>query len=183
MTALNQSAIVLYVMGSLRDKGSWCGETHIQKTLYMCQELTDVPSKFKFVLYKHGPYSFELSQHLQALIADDLVLVLTRPPYGPTLDISDEARTMSSEVSDHTCLTKCINFMSDKLGKKNVGDLERLATAVYINSREGVRISLDKKAVALTQIKPLVEIEAARRAFMEVDCIRSEVSDLGCGTT
>ncbi len=55
MSGPNQTAIVLYTMQSLKGEGSWCGETHVQKTLFLCQKLMGVPSNFKFILYKHGP--------------------------------------------------------------------------------------------------------------------------------
>ena len=47
-----------------------------------------IPSNFKFILYKHGPYSFDLSERLQGLISNSLLSVLTRPPYGPTLGVA-----------------------------------------------------------------------------------------------
>jgi len=35
MSAPNQTSIVLYVMKALKANGSWCGETHVQKTLFL----------------------------------------------------------------------------------------------------------------------------------------------------
>ncbi len=103
MSAPHQTSIVLYVMKALKANGSWCGETHVQKTLFMCQELFGVRSDFKFILYKHGPYSFQLSEHLQGLIADDLIHVRSRPPYGPSLELSEDVsalyRAVASELT------------------------------------------------------------------------------------
>src|SRR6266849_277587 len=98
MSAPNQTSIVLYVMKALKANGSWCGETHVQKTLFLCQELFGVPSNFKFILYKHGPYSFQLSEHLQGLIADEFIHVRSRPPYGPSLELSDDAIVLSRSI-------------------------------------------------------------------------------------
>jgi uncharacterized protein YwgA len=181
MSASDQTAIVLYTMQSLKGEGSWCGETHVQKTLYLCQEVMGVPSNFKFILYKHGPYSFELSEHLQGLIADDLVCVLTRPPYGPTVGVSDEARSIAARVDRNGSVAEHIAFMSKKLSRKGVADLEKLATAVYVNRKYGLEVPIEKRAEVLTSLKPHVSVEAARDAFAEAEAIEDEARSMVVG--
>jgi len=176
MSTSEQTGIVLYTMQSLKGEGSWCGETHVQKTLFLCQELMDVPSKFKFILYKHGPYSFELSGHLQGLIADELICVITRPPYGPTLGVANEARPIVASLERHDSLASKISFMSKKLSKKGVSDLEKLATAVFVNKKFGRELAIEKRANLLTSLKPHVSIDAARNAFIEAESIADEAS-------
>ncbi|MBR0752585.1 hypothetical protein JQ604_10350 [Bradyrhizobium jicamae] len=174
MSALNQTSIVLYVMKALKANGSWCGETHVQKTLFLCQELLGVPSHFKFILYKHGPYSFQLSEHLQGLIADEFVYVRSRPPYGPSLELSDDAAVFARPVAVDGHLSRRLDFIAGKVGRKGVGELERLATAVYVNEKHGVHLSLEQRAGLLTSIKPHVAADAARAAFLEVDSLQRE---------
>ncbi len=174
MITADKTSIVLYTMQTLKGGGSWCGETHVQKTLFICQEVMGVESKFKFILYKHGPYSFDLSEHLQGLIADGLVCVLTRPPYGPTLGLSDEARSIAAKVAGDGEIAARIAFISKKLGQKGVSDLEKLATAVYVNRKVGAKGSIEERAKLLTSLKPHVPVEAAREAFGEVEAIEVE---------
>ena len=166
MSASLQTAIVLSAMKALRAQGSWCGETHIQKTLFISQELLDVPSNFKFILYKHGPYSFDLSEHIQGLIADDLVHVLTRPPYGPTLEAADEI-----QIPRNDSVQKRLEFIAQRLGRRGVGDLEKLATAVFVNRKYGSQTPVERRAEILSNLKPHVSVEAARSAFVEADQI------------
>jgi uncharacterized protein YwgA len=64
---IDRSAILLDVAEQLNANGSWTGETHIQKAAYLMQELLGVPSGFKFVLYRHGPFSFGLRDSLNKL--------------------------------------------------------------------------------------------------------------------
>ena len=162
MSAPDQAAVLLFAMQSLKEEGSWCGETHIQKTLYMCQEIVGTSSKFKFILYKHGPYSFELSECLQGLIADDLIQMQTRPPYGPSLAVSEEARLLAADVNQERRLSDSIRFMSKKLGRKGVAELEKLATATYVNRKFGLDLSLEERARILTSLKSHVPVETAR---------------------
>jgi hypothetical protein len=172
MNASEQDAIVLYTMQSLKSEGSWTGETHVQKALYLCQELMSVPSNFKFVLYKHGPYSFELSAHLQGLITDDLVCIQTRPPYGPSLGVSDDGRSIAARLDRNAEISKRIVFMSKRLGGKGVAELEKLATAVYVDRRYGAQTAIEKRVEILTSIKPHVSAEAARDAFAEAESLQ-----------
>jgi hypothetical protein len=174
MSAPNQTSIVLYVMKALKANGSWCGETHVQKTLFLCQELFGVPSNFKFILYKHGPYSFQLSEHLQGLIADEFVYVRSRPPYGPSLELSEDANAVSRSVFSDAGLVRKLDFIASKLGRKGVGELERIATAVYVNEKHGTSVSIEQRASILTKLKPHVPSDAARSAFLEVDHIQRE---------
>ncbi len=174
MTAVNQTAIVLYTMQALKGEGSWCGETHVQKTLFLCQEMLGIPSNFKFILYKHGPYSFDLSERLQGLISDSLVSVLTRPPYGPTLGVADEARSIAAVVDRDAGVASRIAFMSKKLSQKGVADLEKLATAVYVNRKHGFELPVEERVRIFTGLKPHVNAEAARSAFEEATAIENE---------
>ena len=60
LDGLEQQAIVVETIARLRSHGSWAGETHVQKSLFFLKNLLRVPLNYNFVLYKHGPYSFDL---------------------------------------------------------------------------------------------------------------------------
>ena len=62
-------AVLVALIRSLRAKGSWCGETHIQKAAFFLKNLTGVPIDFDFIIYKHGPFSFELNDELSLMKA------------------------------------------------------------------------------------------------------------------
>ncbi len=74
--------LLLHMIGRLIEKGSWFGETHIQKCIYFLQEYYHVPSGYEYILYKHGPFSFELRDELTVMRADGLLSLIPRPPYG-----------------------------------------------------------------------------------------------------
>lgn len=78
MKKLQRDAILLSLINEMKAKGSWCGETHIQKATYFLQELLGVPLNFEFILYKHGPYSFDLGDEVTAMRADSLLEYQTR---------------------------------------------------------------------------------------------------------
>ena len=85
MNDLQRSAIVATLIKECRARKAFCGETMVQKSVFVLQELLDVPLKFDFALYIYGPFSFELQQHLWSMMADDMLVV--RPmEYGSTFE-------------------------------------------------------------------------------------------------
>jgi len=84
MNPKDQFSVLLDLVVELRNSGSWTGETHVQKATYLLQELLGLPTGFEFVLYKHGPFSFELREALERMEAGRLIeLEEQRYPYGP----------------------------------------------------------------------------------------------------
>jgi uncharacterized protein YwgA len=169
-----KSTIVLQAMQSLKDEGSWCGETHVQKTIYLCQELLGVPSHFKYVLYKHGPYSFQLSDYIQSLISDELVQVMARPPYGPSLDLSSDGKSLVAVSNSTKEYVDGILKLSKRVSNKNVAELEKLATAIFVKRHNLADETIDSRAQALSKLKPHISIEAAKSAVREADIIETE---------
>src|SRR5208283_4661878 len=96
MDRLRRAAIVASLVTKLRAAESWCGETHIQKAVYLMQDLMDVPTEYRFILYKHGPFSFELSDELTSFRGDELLeLQPQSPPYGPRYAVTALGRSLS----------------------------------------------------------------------------------------
>jgi uncharacterized protein YwgA len=79
-------AIILDVIKRLRAKGSWCGETHLQKALFILQDATKSSFSYKFIMYKHGPYSFDLKNELAAMKASNVIeFKFPIDGYGPSI--------------------------------------------------------------------------------------------------
>jgi len=76
---------------ALWDKGSWAGETHIQKAAYFLQELFGVPLGFRFMLYWYGPFPFDLRDELTGLRGDGLLCLRPQQPYGTRYEPTDRA--------------------------------------------------------------------------------------------
>src|SRR5260370_23092242 len=133
MSRMQRAAILLSLLGHLRSAKSWCGETHIQKTTHFLQELFEVPLSFEFILYKHGPFSFDLNNEITALRADYLVTVQSRPPYGPSILPSQEGESLVARYPKTCALfERRMRFVSQRLGPRDVADLEKLATALFV---------------------------------------------------
>ncbi len=57
-----------------------------RKATYILQALLGLPMGFEFVLYKHGPFSFDLGESLNQMEADHLIELKEQPyPYRPKI--------------------------------------------------------------------------------------------------
>lgn len=175
MERLKRAAIISQLVGRLRKGGSWCGETHLQKAVYLMQDLLDVPMEYPFILYKHGPYSFELSDELTSLRGDALLeLQPQAPPYGPRYAVAALGRKL--RMSYPKTLAKyedAIQGVAIAIGSQTIGELERLATALFVTRRLVDRHSgtVKSRADCLNKLKPHVSIEAATEAVKKIDSL------------
>lgn len=58
---LKRAAIIAQLVTKLRQSGSWCSETHIQKVLYLMQDLLTSQRHTSLIVFKHEPSSFDLA--------------------------------------------------------------------------------------------------------------------------
>ena len=167
-----RDALVLALADSLKAAGSWCGETHLQKAVYLLQELTKVPLEFDFILYKHGPFSFDLRDALTAMRADYQLQIRANPiPYGPSLDTTETGQKLQSRFSSVIeAHRKEVAFVAEQLGSKTVTELERLGTALYVYREAGSR-EREQVARRVNELKPHIPIDVAREAAVGIEGI------------
>ena len=178
MKRLKRSAIVLSLIERLREKGSWCGETHIQKTTYFLQKLLKVPLKFKFILYKHGPYSFDLSDELMAMRADMIVKLKSQQPYGPSI-VPGPTSEQLKRLFPKTLLKyeSKVCFIANQLADYGVADLERIATAFFIANESGISAP-QQIAAKINKIKPHISTEQATHALKTESELKTKAQEL-----
>jgi uncharacterized protein YwgA len=178
MNRMQRYSVLLSLMGHLRANGSWCGETHVQKTTYFVQELLGVPLGFEFIFYKHGPYSFDLTDELTAMTADQVVGVKAREPYGPTLVATEGGqRLLDRHPVTLGSYDPPLRFIAEKLARKNVNKLEQVATALYVTKERTAQYSVEERAARIHALKPHIALEEAREAVNVVDRIIAEAKD------
>ena len=178
MERLKRSAIVLSLIEQLREKGSWCGETHIQKTTYFLQEMLEVDLGFEFILYKHGPYSFDLTDELTAMRADMLIQLKSQQPYGPSIipgPTSEQLNRLFPKTVEK--YKNEVGFIASELAQYGVAYLERIATAFFI-ANENDMDTLEQKAAKINNVKPHISKEDALEALKTEDKLITEAQKL-----
>ncbi len=169
MKRIKKVAIILRLIDRLREKGSWCGEIHIQNNIFFLQELIQVPIVFKFILYKRGPFSFDLRDELTSIRADGLIELEPHYSFSPKI-----VPTNQSEYIQKICsktLAKYddqISFVANNFGEKDVVDLRHLATALYIIKNTTLDTNIEERFQELTRLKPNIGLESAKTVFEEI---------------
>jgi hypothetical protein len=163
-------ALLTLLTREMRKRDSWCGETHIQKATFLLQELLGVDAGFDFILYRHGPFSFDLRDELSSMQADDLLELCVRqqgygPTYAPTRFSEEFLERFPKTVSRYS---QRIEFIADELNSKGVAELERIATSFFIMNREGIN-DAEERAGRLIELKPHITEAQAREASFYVN--------------
>jgi hypothetical protein len=177
MQQFQRASVVLTLGNELRSQGSWTGETHVQKATYVMQELLRVPTGFEFILYKHGPFSFDLRALLSAMEADSFIRWVPQHPYGPSLEAGVSAEQLLTQFPKKPReYSRQIDFVARKLGPYRVTDLEKLATALYVtHERSGTE---RKRAQRIHELKLHISIVEAQRAVADLDELTAEAAPL-----
>lgn len=175
MKRMAQVAVLLSLVEQLDENHSWCGETHIQKATYLLKEMFGAELEYEFILYKHGPYSFDLSDELGRLRADGFVKVIPHDPYGPNILPGNNWQNLKTKFPKTiNKYQKATTFLGSWLGSKRVSDLEKLATAFYVTKEDHVDPSVESRAERITDLKPHISYSEAEAALNEVDAKRNK---------
>lgn len=180
MNRLAQEAVLIGLARRLEEQGSWSGETHVQKAAYLVSELLAIPFDFNFILYKHGPFSFELREELGSLRADRLLdRVPQGPKYGPRMLVTDRGRELEQRFdrSLHR-YAQGLDWIAEHIDSRGVLDLERLATAMWVTRQLGEHASVDARARELVKLKSHVPLDIAVEAVEEIDELQREAREL-----
>lgn len=171
MKKLAQDAVLIGLTRRLDARGSWCGETHLQKAAYLLHGLLDVPFQFQFILYKHGPFSFELRDEISSMRADRLLDREIPPaPYGPRIRTTERGLELEERFQRTMQLYGArLDWIAEHLGDRGVHDLERLATAHWVTRQMDPKAGVQERAEALNEVKPHVSLAAAADAVEEID--------------
>jgi hypothetical protein len=178
MEGFKRQAVLLALLDAMKEYESWCGETHVQKCAYFLEEGLDVPLELGFILYKHGPFSFELREVLGEMRGNLLIDVESRSPYGASLIVSESGRALKERfpktIAQHA---PPIRFVAERLSQRPVAELERLGTALYV-VRECPDASNGARAQRVVEIKPHIQLTQAQAAVQEVDQLLAQASTL-----
>lgn len=161
-------ALILAVVEGLRENGSWTGRTHVQKALFLLGASGKVDVPFNYVLYKHGPFSFDLDEEIEVMRSYAAISVAPQRGFGVTLSPSSKSSHAKLKAPLSPNEERVIADMCAKIGASNVSSLERLATAAWIRTREKLHDE-DEIASRLHDLKPHIPKEAALKAAQRIE--------------
>jgi len=171
MSNLKQAAILAQLIEKLRSRGSWAGETHIQKACFFMQNLFDGEDDFDFILYHYGPFSFDLRDKLENMLAEGFVELDRALGYGPQFRVTDRGKMLMEKFPNALGnRMEQIEGTANFVRNRNAGELERTSTALFL-IRKNKGASDSEIVRELVKIKPHVPKEAALEAVHEIKSV------------
>ncbi len=167
-------ATILRLVEVMHDAGSWVGETHMQKCIFFMQTLLAVRTGYDFVLYKHGPFSFNLRNELADMMSSLELDVEPHPPYGPSF-VRGPRGLQSIDLPQR--VESAIGFVGENLSTLDTRELERLSTALLLQVNNP-RWTSQQIASKINQIKPHIPLNDALLAVRDVAQLRDKVGSL-----
>lgn len=178
MDGFKRQVVILALLDGMQRHDSWCGETHIQKCAFFLERGLKAPLDLEFILYKYGPFSFDLRELLGEMRANFLIDVQPQGPYGPSLVVSESGHALVGRFPKTVReSTPAIEFVSEHLARRSVAELERLGTALYVRT-EWPDLPMNGHAQRLVELKPHVQFEQAESAVSEVDNLLQEAASV-----
>lgn len=155
----------------LNEANSWTGRIHIQKLIYLAQELLGLGAHYEFVLYQRGPYSFELDDDVRSLRSVGAAEIILRPaPYGPTYVTTAVGNRLVNYAPVNEAMADRLGLLANVLGPRDGSELELLATTLYV-MREGV--TPNQRIVDRVRVlKPRFDALQVEKALSEVRALR-----------
>ena len=183
MEPFERHALLANLINQMQNNKSWTGRTHIQKSVYFLQNLLNVPLNLPFLLYKYGPYSFELDAEIQEMYNYGALQFDSMPlTYGPGYKLgpsSDDLLKRFGKIAEK--YKKEINFVASKISPNSIFKLERLGTAMYVSTTpDEVKLSktTKEKIKRICQLKPHLNPEEVQNALDEFDTIKKAWKNL-----
>lgn len=178
MKPMARAAVMARLRDMLDERGSWAGETHLQKASFFLQEGTGVPLEFDFLLYKFGPFSFDLRDELASYRGKQLMGLKVQGQYGPRLTATPEGHALLERFPKTLDrFDPQIRAVADFLGAKGVGELERLGTALLFQ-RQNPHLDDDAIARLICEVKPHVSYASAVTSSAQVREFLDNVEEL-----
>ena len=149
---------------ALNESGSRTSRTHIQKLLYFANvwNIGNVPP-FEFVLYDHGPYSFELDRTLLLMESFNAFTRVADPDgFGSRYSVEGEGK---EEVSSAPLIR-----LAKWLGPLGVRDLEARATCEFLRNEGSKDVRTHIK-----RIKPHLSEDEIAEALSGIEKMRKEL--------
>jgi len=162
----------------MKEHDNWRGETHIQKAVFFLQSIFNIDLGFNFILYKHGPFSFDLRDKLNDMLAERELRLVSQYPYGPSYEAGQRWQEFQVTFQKMSIeYENMIRFVAEKVGGSGVNSLEALSTALYFLNK-APRAKNDKIAKVITMIKPHIPSDQAIEAAKKVREILSEAESV-----
>ena len=166
--------LLCHLIAAMREAGSWVGETQIQKSVMFLQLLLSVPLGYQFVLYKHGPFSFDLRSELAVMRAGLQLDVEYRMHYGPSFTLG---KWGIAALEKPTAYKDEIEFVAERISTEASRPVERISTAFFLTNKYPEKGTAEV-ARDINRLKPHISVDQALLAIEDAKELRAEAGKM-----
>ena len=174
MEESDRRELLCHLIAAMERAGSWVGETQIQKSVMFLQQLMGVPMGYQFVLYKHGPFSFDLRSELAVMRAGLRLDVEHRMNYGPSFTLG---KWGLAAIEKPTAYENEIQFVAERISTEASRPVERISTAFYMTKKYPEQ-SNNEIAKEINRLKPHISETQALLAIEDAERLRAEAAEM-----
>lgn len=143
--------------------------------MFLLKSLFNIPIDYDFVLYKHGPHSFKLSDDLVAFRGDMLLELEPVRGGSPKFKSTEDGQKLKDSFPNTTKrYCEYISFVAKKLGDKGIDELEKISTAIYVINEKPDLKTDNERAEFINRKKRHISITQAKEALKEAHQIIKE---------
>lgn len=169
MDLLRKAALFSELLDRILVPNSWAGPVHLQKSIFFLQEMRKVPLGYEFVLYRYGPYSFELQDEIEHIRGVGILKwrFHDSPGYATGLDTTEASRDIRDNLPKlMDQYENDLAFVSENIGPMMSRQLERVSTSFYymVKGLESVKEVVHE----VLKVKPHIDYGDAVEAVQQV---------------
>ena len=157
----------------LRDADCWTGETHIQKSVFLAQEMLHCTQNYGFYIYHYGPYCRDLTETLQFMRMFREIVTEPDKKWAPRYQLTDKGRELAKQQVEE--LDK-VNWVIKTVATMTVAQLEGPTTALFLKIQDPSRTD-EQVADELHRVKPHISFYDAMDAIVESERLRQNARD------
>lgn len=174
---MSRAAWALHAIDQLNQQKSWTGRVHIHKLLYLTKELLKSEVPFQFDLYRFGPYSFDLDEEIRELTTFGLASgSLISEGYGPSYRVAEKFKSIleqpEGELPEDNL--RDLEKVARAIGASSSGDLELLATCLWVEHQESIS-GADDVIARVKQIKPRYSEPQIRAQHQQLEALKQKL--------
>jgi uncharacterized protein YwgA len=176
MERFERESLLTMLVEALNQRGSWSGNTHIQKSAFFLQDLGETPLDYDFVIYRYGPFSFELRDDINDMrVINILDRYLVPAGYGVHYCLGSTAKVLLDAYKEKVGkYEKDINFIVEKFGSLSASELELLATLRYV-FKIVEDLPEEKIFDIICKLKPHFSLEETKAGWRKLEGIIAEI--------
>ncbi len=128
-------ALIIYLIEKSNSKHMSINIQRLHKILYFLQEEVDIPFDYKFCLYKHGVYSFEIKRAIEIMQAYKYIKLECYNDFSTAYEVGKDSLLKTKSATIINKYTKSIDYFIEEIKSLDLNFLEIYSAYHYVSKK------------------------------------------------